>query len=347
MKKYKGHLTRYERAVAYGMRANGKSLREIGEALGRDKSVLSREFRRNKCNKPKARWMTALEKASEAHDKAKRRRSDCKRGRRGSLRKAAVRKHVEEQLKTTGASPEAIAAELPSFLPGESTTGKTIRRWLKTDGRGLIPCLRERGKTRRSKVTENRSSKQGAPEKKSIDSRPAVVEAHTEAGHYEYDLITCSQSTVSILTIRELKTRHLSLMLVPNREADTVNAALAAHFSQIPKALLKTATNDNGSEFAHAYQLELRYGLAVYYCHPYSAWERGSVENGNKLVRWYVPKGTDLSTVTWTQLKEIELKINSRAMLCLGWKRPLNVYQEELRCAVEQEKVGAALKLAA
>lgn len=347
MKKYKGHLRREERTRAYGMRAQGKSLREIGEALGRDKSIISREFKRNKSMKTEWRWMTPLEKAREAHEKAKRRRSDSKRGRRGSLRKAAVRKHVGEQLKSTGASPEAIAAELPNFLPGESISGKTIRRWIKTDGREFIPCLRERGKSRRSKVTAKRSKKQGAPEKKSIEARPAVVEAHTEAGHYEYDLITCSQSTVSILSIRELKTRHLSLMLVPNREAGTVNAALAAHFSQIPKALLKTATNDNGSEFAHAYQLELRYGLAIYYCHPYSAWERGSVENGNKLVRWYIPKGTDLSTVTWTQLNDIELKINNRAMLCLGWKRPFNVYQEELRRAVEQEKAGAALKLAA
>jgi len=278
--------------------------------------------------------MTVYEKASEAHRKALKRRSENKRGSRGSIKSAKVRKHICFELMENGSSPEAIAGELPKIFSDESISGKTIRRWIKAQVPELIKCLREKGKKRRNRVVTRRSRKEASPPKVMIDERPSIVDDHIEAGHVEIDLIVCSQSTTSILTIRELKTRHVTLMLVPNRQAETVNGALAAYLHELPPKLRKTVTEDNGSEFEHTYKLKIKYGIEIYNCHPYCSWEKGSVENANKLVREYLPKGTDLSGVTWSELKEIERKINNRPMLCLNYMRPFNAFQNEINLAL-------------
>ena len=331
--RYKGHLTRTERQVIHGMRGRGKSFREIGDFLGRDKSVVCRELKRNKLPAGMSRYMTVHEKAAAAHKKALRRRSESKRVPRGSIKSARVREHICFELKENGSSPEAIAAELSMLFPEDRISGKTIRRWIKAQVPELIQCLREKGKKRRNRVVTRRTRKKASPPKVMIDERPGVVDEHIEAGHIEIDLVVCSQSTTSILTIRELKTRHVTLMLVSNRQAETVNGALAAYLCQLPPKLRKTITEDNGSEFEHTYKLKKRYGIEIYNCHPYCSWEKGSVENANRLIREYLPKGTNLATVTWSELKEIEKRINNRPMLCLGYLRPINAFQNELALA--------------
>ena len=178
-----------------------------------------------------------------------------------------------------------------------------------------------------------RNTKKAAPAKISIHQRDESVDLHTQVGHYEIDLIVCSQSKVNILSIRELKTRFLKLYRCHNRKAETINSKLAAFFSQLPEPMLKTVTEDNGAEFEHTYKLKSSFDVEFYNCDPYCSWQKGSVENANRLVREYLPKGTNLSVINQTWLDDIAWRINNRPMRCLGIQRPINCFKNEINLA--------------
>ncbi len=328
MKKTK-NLSRYERQTIYLMRARGESIRSISKVLKRAPSTISRELRRNRGSSVNWIRLSGYEQANEAHLRSKRRASISHQGARSSLKLVKIREHVAEQLKEYRTSPELIALELPQFFSNVSVSGKTIRRWIKAQCPQLVECLRERGKKRRSRVVTRRNTKKAAPPKISIHERDESVDLHTEMGHYEIDLIVCSQSKVNILSIRELKTRFLKLYRCPNRKAETINGKLAAFFVQLPESMLKTVTEDNGAEFEHTYKLKNSFDVEFYNCDPYCSWQKGSVENANRLVREYLPKGTDLSITTQAWLDDIAYRINNRAMKCLGVRRPIDCFENE------------------
>ena len=96
---------------------------------------------------------------------------------------------------------------------------------------------------------------------------------------------------------------------------------------RLPKRLRRTATLDNGTEFSGHEQLEQELGMAIYFAHPYSPWERGSNEQLNGLLRIFLPKGTDFRHVTDAQLAKIQEMLNNRPRKCLGYRTPLEVFK--------------------
>ena len=133
-----------------------------------------------------------------------------------------------------------------------------------------------------------------------------------------------------MLTEVERKSRYLLASKIPDRRAQSVADAKISQFHRLPKPWRRTLTLDNGREFAAFKQVERATGLSVFFADPYSAWQRGSNENTNGLLRRYFPKGTDFSTVSNTELAKVVRAINNRPRKCLGYRTPAEVVRQAL-----------------
>jgi IS30 family transposase len=160
---------------------------------------------------------------------------------------------------------------------------------------------------------------------KSITERPKEAEERTELGHWEIDLVVGKQGTKSvILTLVDRKSRKSLYVFAENKTQAAVIVALKKAAKRAKSdfdVVFKTITADNGSEFldGEAMKKAAKCG-EIYYAHPYSSWERGSNENGNRILRRFIPKGTDIGTMTDTELKRIEDWVNSYPRRLLGYK---------------------------
>ena len=333
-RKYKS-LTLAERVAIYQMRSLGKTASEIARVLNRHRKTIGAELKRNQAPVFMRGKETIVERARSAHEKALRRRSDCKRGRKGPLKLAAVRIQIESLLEECRYSPETVATLLEQGDLGVTLCGRTIRRWILKDAKYLQQFLLFRGKKRRNRLTPRRGRRrpEAAPPKVSIHQRPKEAQERLEVGHKEYDLIVCKQSTVSIFVGLDRKTRRTWLRRVENREAETVRAALMQIEINLCPPLRKTLTFDNDTGFQRVFALESLLGVQNFFCDPYCSWQKGSVENVNRRVRQFLPKGTDLSLVTQEQLNRIEKIINARPMDCLGQMSPEQCWQLEVNAA--------------
>jgi IS30 family transposase len=275
--------------------------------------------------------MTPWEKAKWAHDKAREARSESRRGKRDSLKLVAVRDRIVILLKEARYSPEDIANVLSKSDLGVKVCGKTIRRWILKRAPELRKHLPQRGKKRRNHLTpgKKRQKPTGAPEKINISERPGIVLRKDRVGDLEGDMIVCKQSTTAILSILDRKTRRKWYRKVANLKTETVMKALILLLLEIPPTRRHTITFDNGSEFADWKKLERLFGLSVYFCDSYSAWQKGAVENSNMLFRRFVPKGTDLSLLSDEQVARIEQLLNDKPMDCLGHLSANDVWQLE------------------
>lgn len=181
-----------------------------------------------------------------------------------------------------------------------------------------------------------------APAGESIEKRPAEVKDRDEFGHWEMDTVYSGKkkSTVALLVLTERKTRNENIIMVPDRRAETTVQAINALERKLGAEkfgiIYKSITVDNGSEFALADQLEQSCitgdkRTKVYYCHPYSSWERGSNENVNGMIRRRHPKGTDFSKVTAEEIAATENWINSYPRKIFGYKSAGTMFRECLR----------------
>ena len=172
--------------------------------------------------------------------------------------------------------------------------------------------------------------------------RPEIIDNREEFGHWEMDTVYSGKkkSTVALLVLTERKTRNENIIVVPDRRAETTVRAINALERKLGAEkfgiIYKSITVDNGSEFALADQLEQSCitgdkRTKVYYCHPYSSWERGSNENVNGMIRRRHPKGTDFSKVTAEEIAATENWINSYPRKIFGYKSAGTMFRECLR----------------
>ncbi len=179
----------------------------------------------------------------------------------------------------------------------------------------------------------------------SIEQRPPEVESREEFGHWEGDTVYSGKgkckTTSALLTLNERKTRKDIIIGIPNRKAETVVKALDAlerkYGARRFRAIFKSITFDNGSEFSAAEELERSAvnktipRTKVYFCHPYSSWERGSNENANSMIRRRHPKGTDFSKVSAAEIAATEEWINNYPRKIFGYKSSEAMFRECLR----------------
>jgi IS30 family transposase len=130
-------------------------------------------------------------------------------------------------------------------------------------------------------------------------------------------------------TLVERTTRLVLLLhLSDGRSADNVDAAMRKAIATLPRELCKTITWDQGAEMANHARFTVATGIPIYFCDPHAPWQRGTNENTNGLLRQYLPKGMDLSTVSAAELRAVQRSLNNRPRKTLGYLSPLEKYTE-------------------
>ena len=230
-------------------------------------------------------------------------------------------------------SPQQIAGWLREQYPGNRelwVSHETIYRSLFVQARGalkqeLIGHLRSKRRIRRSRHATDRGLGRGdIADAISIRQRPAEAEDRAVPGHWEGDLVEGSRGTY-IATLVERRSRFVILVKLSEKRTEVVVNALIKAVRKLPTALRKSLTWDRGMELANHVQFTVATEVQVYFCDPYSPWQRGSNENTNGLLRQYYPKGVDLSSVSQAQLDAVARKLNTRPRKTLQWKTPAHI----------------------
>jgi transposase, IS30 family len=319
------HLTPEDREIIAQMHKAGKFQTQIAEKIGRSKSTISRELRRNRSRN--GYWAVAADR------KAARRRSE--RPWVAKLLRPDLRRYVAERLRRRW-SPDQIAGRSRTDFPRDRRrwiSHQTIYAWIAAEeaaGRRWQRYLRRRGRKRPDweKRGRNRTGT-------SIAGRPAVVDRRERFGDWEGDTIVGANRRGGAVTLVDRKSGFLLLGRVPDLRAATVCRTAAALYQAMPPKLRKTLTLDNGKEFAEHEALARAAALKIYFAKPYSAWQRGTNENTNGLVRQFYPKGTDLARIPERQFTKVQQQLNERPRKRLGYKTPLEVLASRLSVAFE------------
>ncbi len=163
----------------------------------------------------------------------------------------------------------------------------------------------------------------------SIRERPAEIEDRAVPGHWEGDLISGSHDT-HIATLVERQSRFTMLVKLNGKGTQTVVKALIKQIGRLPVELRKSLTWDRGLEMAAHKEFSIATDVAVYFCDPQSPWQRGTNENTNRLLRQYLPKGTDLSRHSQADLNRIARQLNQRPRKTLDFRCPAEVFKERV-----------------
>jgi len=194
-----------------------------------------------------------------------------------------------------------------------------------------LPSKREKKKRNYSKIRRVALNNKSG---KSISERPERVNNREEQGHWEMDLVVGSTKPC-LLVMTERATRKELLFKVNNKEQSEVVAVLDRLERELKSdftRIFKSFTTDNGSEFINSQLIERsclyknKTRTAIYYAHPYSSWERGSNENANKLIRRFIPKGSDIGSFSNEEIKRIELWINNYPRKIFNYKSANDAY---------------------
>jgi IS30 family transposase len=318
-KPYK-HLSQEEREIIANLLSGGSSLGDIAKAVGRNKGTISRELKRN-CPPERRRYVPC-----RAHARACERKTSANTHER--LKNVLVRQYVKDGL-AEGWSPEQISGRIRLDHPGQSIHHEAIYQYIyhpkNPDRLEMIQLLRRAHKKRRNKSVGRKVRKPTIPNRIPIDARPKSVESRRHSGHWEGDSLISRKSKAALNTLVERKSRLVLITKLSRKSADETNRAIIDRLRKLPTKGRQTLTLDNGTENAKHEQLSAKLGIKCYFARPYASWERGSNENANGLIRWYLPKGTDFRRITPEQIARVEHLLNSRPRKCLGYKTPLEV----------------------
>jgi IS30 family transposase len=304
-------LTSEDRAViAAGLKANW-SYGRIGASIGRDRSVVHREVARN-------RGRDGSYLGAVAHRCAHERRRRPKPFK--LIENPRLCQRIEEWM-DQGWSPKLIALVLAGDHPRGSmdrVSHETIYQALYVQTRGRLRADLHKQLSLRRAQRKNRDGRQHGGQTPyanafTIRQRPAEADDRAVPGHWEGDLILGAGCGSAVGTLVERSTRFTILLHLPGRhDADSVAEAMIRQMRRLPDHLRRSITWDRGSELAAYERIQLKLGTPVYFCDPHSPWQRGTNENTNRLLRFWLEKGTDLSTHTAKDLQRIADTLNRR-----------------------------------
>lgn len=331
------HLSDSERSKIEALVFQGYKDAEIGRALHRHRSTIGRERQRGLW----AAFGLYLAEFGRRHYDQARRCAGKARRKLGSDLSSPCWQHVIQGLRCDF-SPQIIAGRLRAFDPlrgcgsvhpvyvSHETMYRAIydlpRSELKTE---LISHLWQSRSARR-RHQRGRRRFTGLQDITPISMRPAHVLNRLEPGHWEGDLVKGARGQSAIGTLVERTSRRVLLVHLPDSSSASVLKAFKHRLAQIPGALRQSLTYDRGTEMAKHKDLSRALHMPVYFCDPYSPWQRPTNENTNGLVRRYLPKGTDLSQLTQADLMRIEQLLNDRPRRVLGYKTSNEVFDELL-----------------
>jgi len=315
MRTYK-QLTSEQRYQISALKKIGYGPTEIAKELEVHKSSISRELSRNmgeRGYRPK-----------QANEKAFERRTNATTRKRIS---AEIWEVVKEKLRQDW-SPEQVSGWLKKRQEIR-ISHEWIYQYILTEkqaGGDLYTHLRQHGKRRKRYGQYDRRGK--LPNRVSIEERPQMVGQRERLGDWEVDTLVGKGHRGALVSLVERKSRYTLLQPVTQRLANLVADATISLLQPFTD-LVHTITGDNGKEFAEHVRIAETLKANFYFAHPYSAWERGTNENTNGLVRQYFPKKTDFSKVARSETKVAVDRLNHRPRKCLDFKSPFEVFFDQ------------------
>lgn len=319
-------ITKEERDIIEFRLRLGMSTRAIARVLKRDHTVVAREIVRNGL-------VLGRYSAHAAQSAAEKRKYE--KHKRKLDKDPRLRMFVEEKLKELW-SPDEIAKILKTDplpkLRGKRVSHETIYQHIYTGSgryKQLYRFLRVARKKRR-KWFSRKHRKISITQRISIHNRPSFINNRDEFGHWEADLVEGKRRDAGVLCVQvERVTRLVRITKLEGKTARETRAVLEATCLSLP---VKTFTFDNGRENAEHHILAKDYGVGTFFCEAYSPWQKGTVENTNKLIRQYVPKKTDvLQNLTAHDVYRIQEALNNRPRKCLNYLTPNQAMQKYLR----------------
>lgn len=319
-------ITKDERRVIQNMFYRAVSRKEMSINLGRDRSTIYREFRRNK---------TKGYHYAEAHEHARARRYR----RIGKLDGNGALRLIVCTLLMEKCSPEVISFYLRDTFPDEPEmhiSHESIYQWVyapqgegKRSGVAQYLFTRRRNRQNRALVYKKRGV---ITEKRGIRERPVEADEKREVGHFEGDLIVSAGNDAYMLTLVDRKITHSWGLPVHSKDSEVVCRAVVEALSGLPGGFVKTITFDNGSEFSSYGIIERALGCKVYFADPYCAWQRGLNEHINGRIRQYIPKKKSFAHLTDDDFEDILQAINNRPRKSLGWLTPNVLLKQSICC---------------
>jgi IS30 family transposase len=317
----RGHRVSFEERVEIdrGLQA-GFNHAQIANKIGRDRSVVWREIRRNSL--PDGDYHALMAHAF-ATEKARRPKAF-------KLKDNPLCTAIEGWM-DDGWSPKLIADVVALDYPDDRlmrVSHETIYKCLYVQTRGslradLYKCLSTKRSARKPRRSTGRTGVYPPGSVFTISDRPAEAADRAVPGHWEGDLIMGEGNQSAIGTLVERATRFTILLHLPgDHTAETVAAAMIEAMAELPEHLRRSITWDRGSEMANWEHIHLELGAPVFFCNPHSPWQRGTSENTNRLLRFWFEKGTDLSGYTNADLKRVQDKLNTRPRPTLNLDTP-------------------------
>jgi IS30 family transposase len=314
--KYK-QLTSEQRYAIYLEKEKGTSKKDIATLIGVHPSTVYRELERNKNKKGGYYWRLAHEMAQERKERLPGNRLTPE-----WIKQKSLRLVQEEDL-----SPKQVSGYLKKY-ENINISHETVYKWIREDklnGGELYTHCRHKLKHRKRPV----GCVKGIPNRRSIRERPVEADG-SRFGDFEMDTILGPKNSEAILTVTERKTNFLLIKKLPKGKDSRALADEVFKLLLPFKNILKTITTDNGVEFAAHELITERLGVPVYFADPYSSWQKGAIENGNKLIRQYIPKGASFKDYSDEDINKIQYKINRRPREKLEFNSPKNEFYKQL-----------------
>lgn len=321
-------ITKSERILIAGWKNKGFSNKRISKLLGRSPSTIGREINRNKFKG----WIYEPLHAQSLSEK----RKLLAWGAKCPLKNGKIYSYVMDKLRG-GWSPEQIAGRLKNVEykddPSWHICPETIYHFIyssQNKDKKLWHYLRRKQGRRRTKggrkVTRVR-----IPDRVSIHDRPRVVDKRAEVGHWEGDSVVGKHRKSGLHTEYERVTSLVRFERMGAITADETIKAQIKIFEELPKDFRKSDTLDNGLEMVRHKELTDKLNIKTFFADPYSSYQRGGNENCNLWIRYYFPKGTDFSTVSNQELKDVEWELNNRPRKRLKYLKPIEVFNNYLK----------------
>lgn len=323
MKKHKKIQASERDKIAF-LLASKISLREISRTLERSFSSIRDEVKRNSHG--------GVYTAIKAQELCQKRNKESRKF--NPLKSPEIYSHVHEKLRD-GWSPEEIAGRAKRDNDGVTVIcHETIYKHIYDD-----PVVRKEfvqylvmKHPKRRKWYGRKGYRKGIQNRVSIRERDDIINKNTQFGHWEVDAVEGKAHLKGIQTFLERKSRFYQAVLLENLDSEYGIKAQMGLFGGLPKAARLSATFDNGKENYNHIKLKIFLGMKTFFCDPNCPWQKGSNENHNGVLRRYIPKRTDLTTVSQTELDAIIQEINNRPRKCLEYETPLEVFNRELQC---------------
>lgn len=338
------HLTREERIVIERNSRGGIPPREIARILGRHQRTIEREMKRGRVKhidtELREKYVYSSDRGQDVHDlNATAKGPNLKIG-----HNHATAEYIRWRIVELRESPDVVAHRMKKAGMAGAVCTKTLYNYIDQNiipGVGNQSLWEKRKRRKRRKKGLRRLAKRIA-KGSSIEQRPAEAESRQVFGHWEMDLIVgpTRGSCAALLTLTERKYRQTIIRKLPDQTQKSVLRALRgierSYGPRRFRKIFKTITVDNGSEFLNFKTIEAssfskQQRTRLFYAHPYAAWERGSNENANKMIRRFVAKGRDIAFFNRQTINEIETWINNYPRRILEFLSPNELFYEQLK----------------